>query len=58
MVEPEIFALNACLEDRYWWFQARRRILLDLTASAAVPNPITNAILHGVYYAPGPGASS
>jgi SAM-dependent methyltransferase len=29
-VEPEIFALNARIEDRHWWFRARRTILLDL----------------------------
>ena len=32
MVEPEIFALNARIEDRHWWFRARRTILLDLAA--------------------------
>jgi hypothetical protein len=58
MVEPEIFALNARIEDRHWWFRARSTILLDLAASVAVPDPIANAIPYRIHDAPGRGASS
>ncbi len=37
-MQPDLFALHADIEERHWWFVARRRILCDLARRAVPPN--------------------
>src|SRR5271154_127582 len=38
------FELHAQIEERHWWFVARRRILADLIANLAPPDPAATVL--------------
>ena len=43
-MQPEQFQLHAEIEDRHWWFVARRRIIERLVAEILPPSPQTTII--------------